>query len=385
MRQGIPLAWLQLKKEKLRLAAAIAGITFSVVLMLVQLGFESALFASVTQLYSHLSGDLVILSPQYEFLMYPKDFSERRLYQALAVDGVDSFTSLYVAVLPWKNPQNHKEHSIFVIGVKPTERVLDLPEVNNNIAAIRRPDTALFDIGSRPEFGPVADLLRSEQPLFTEVAGRRIEIAGQFRIGASFGADGNLLTSDVNFLRLVPDRRVGIVNLGLIRLKPGYDPQRLRAQVEAALPGDVRVLTHQGFVDLEREFWSSTTPIGFVFKLGLLMGIFVGCIIVYQILYSDISDHLPEYATLKAMGYRDRDLRGCVIQEALILSVLGFIPGLLLSQLVYSIAASATLLPLQMTWTRVLLVYVLTAAMCGLSGLFALRKLKSADPADIFS
>ena len=382
MRQGIPLAWLQLKKEKLRLAAAIAGITFSVVLMLVQLGFESALFASVTQLYSHLAGDLVILSPQYEFLMYPKDFTERRLYQALAVDGVDSFTSIYVAVLPWKNPQSHKEHSIFVIGVKPTERILDLPDVN--MEAIRRPDTALFDIGSRPEFGPIEELLHGEQPLFTEVAGRRIEIAGQFRIGASFGADGNLLTSDVNFLRLVPDRKVGIVNLGLIRLKPGYDPQNLRRQVEAALPSDVRVLTHKGFVDLEREFWSSTTPIGFVFKLGLMMGIFVGCIIVYQILYSDITDHLPEYATLKAMGYRDHDLRACVIQEALILSVLGFIPGLLVSQLVYSIAASATLLPLQMTWTRVLLVYVLTAGMCGLSGLFALRKLKSADPADIF-
>jgi putative ABC transport system permease protein len=115
------------------------------------------------------------------------------------------------------------------------------------------------------------------------------------------------------------------------------------------------------------------------------MGIFVGCIIVYQILYSDISDHLPEYATLKAMGYRDRDLRNCVLQEALILSVLGFIPGLLVSQLIYSIAGAATLLPLQMTWTRVLLVYVLTAGMCGLSGIFALRKLKSADPADIFS
>src|SRR6185312_10155308 len=234
--------------------AAIAGITFSVVLMLVQLGFESALFASVTQLYSHLTGDLVVLSPQYEFLMYPKDFTERRLYQALAVDGVDSFTSLYVAVLPWKNPHSHKEHSIFVIGVKPNERVLDLPEVNNNMEAIRRPDTALFDIGSRPEFGPIENLLRDNHTFFTEVAGRRIEIAGQFRIGASFGADGNLLTSDVTFLRLVPDRRVGIVNLGLIRLKPGYDPQRLRAQVEAALPGDVRVLTHQGFVDLEREF-----------------------------------------------------------------------------------------------------------------------------------
>ena len=385
MTQGIPLPWLQLKKEKLRLAAAIAGIAFAVVLMLVQLGFESALFASVTQLYSHLGGDLVIISPQYEFLMYPKSFTERRLYQALAVDGVDSFSALYLAVLPWKNPLDHKEHSIFVIGVNPKEGVVDLPEVNKNIETIRRTDTALFDTGSRPEFGPIADLLRGPQPVFTEVAGRRIEIAGLFRIGASFGADGNLLTSDVNFLRMVPERQVGIVNVGLIRLKPGYDRERVRAQVEAALPADVRVLTHQGFVDLEREYWNSTTPIGFVFKLGLLMGIFVGCVIVYQILYSDISDHLPEYATLKAMGYRHRYLQMCVMQEALILSLLGFLPGLLLSQLIYDIAGAATLLPLHMTWMRIVVVYLLTAGMCGLSALLAVRKLKSADPADIFA
>ena len=153
MTQGIPLAWLQLKKEKLRLAAAIAGIMFAVVLMTVQLGFESALFASVTQLYSHLDGDLVVVSPQYEFLMYPKTFSERRLYQALAVEGVDSFNSLYAAVLPWKNPLDHKEHSIFVIGVKPARGVIDLREVNDNVDAIRRPDTALFDMGSCPEIG----------------------------------------------------------------------------------------------------------------------------------------------------------------------------------------------------------------------------------------
>lgn len=384
MSQGIALPWLQLKKEKLRLAAAIAGIAFAVVLMLVQLGFESALFASVTQLYSHLAGDLVVISPEYEFLMYPKVFSQRRLYQALAVNGVDSISGVYFAVLAWKNPLDHKEHSIFAIGVNPTQQVVDLPEVNRNLDLIRRPDTALFDTGSRPEFGPIAELLQRSGPVVTEVAGRRIEIAGLFRVGASFGADGNLLTSDTNFLRLVPDRQVGIVNVGLIRLKPGYDPERARAQVEAALPGDVRVLTHQGFVDRERAYWNDTTPIGFVFKLGLLMGIFVGCVIVYQILYSDITDHLPEYATLKAMGYRHAFLQACVMQEALILSLLGFVPGLLLSQLIYSVAGSATLLPLHMTWARVIVVYLLTAGMCALSALLALRRLQAADPADIF-
>lgn len=384
MKHRIPLAWLQLRKEKLRLAAAVAGIAFAVLLMLVQLGFESALFASVTQLYTHLDADLVIINPQYQFLISTKSFTERRLYQALAIDGVDSISSLYFSVLPWKNPVDRREHSIFVIAFKPAEGVLDLPDVNRNVDVIRRPDTVLFDSGSRPEFGPVPALLLKQPQLFTEVAGRRLEIGGLFHMGTSFGADGNLITSDLTFLRLVPQRRLGVVDIGLIRLKPGYDAEQVRAQVEAALPRDVRVLTHQDFVDLERRYWNTTTPIGFVFKLGLLMGIFVGCVIVYQILYNDVSDHLGEYATLKAMGYRDRYLYTCVMQEALILSLLGFVPGLMLSQVVYSIAGAATLLPVHMTVLRVVTVYLLTAAMCGFSGALAMRRLRSADPAEIF-
>jgi putative ABC transport system permease protein len=118
--------------------------------------------------------------------------------------------------------------------------------------------------------------------------------------------------------------------------------------------------------------------------LGLMMGLLVGAIIVYQILYTDVSDHLGEYATLKAMGYRDRYLFSVVIQESVILSVFGFLPGIGLSQIMYSYAASATLLPIHMTPGRTAAVYGLTVFMCVFSGLLAMRRLKHADPADIF-
>ena len=54
----------------------------------------------------------------------------------------------------------------------------------------------------------------------------------------------------------------------------------------------------------------------------------VGLVIVYQVLSTDVADHLREYATFKAMGYPHRFFLGIVFEEALILGVIGFVPGL---------------------------------------------------------
>jgi putative ABC transport system permease protein len=150
------------------------------------------------------------------------------------------------------------------------------------------------------------------------------------------------------------------------------------------LPNDVQVLTHSQLDAAEREFWSSNTPIGFIFALGVLLGLVVGIIVVYQILYTDVTDHLQEYATLKAIGYKDSFLFGIIIYESAILSIFGYIPGFFLSLLIYRVATNATFLPLTMTFERGIVVYLLTVGMCVLSGALALRRLSKADPAEIF-
>jgi putative ABC transport system permease protein len=381
---GIPLAWLQLTREKRRFAAALAGIAFAVVLMLAQLGFQDALLSSVALLHSNLAGDLVLINPQYQSVIQPKTLTERRLYQALGSGAVASVDGVYLGVGPFKNPFDRTERDIFTIAFKPTSAVLNRPGVAENLDKIRNPGMVLFDSIRRPEFGRVAEAFTESGPVIAEVAGRRVEIVGLFQLGTSFGADGNLVMSDETFVRLFPFRTRGLINVGLITLQPGQDRERARTEIAALLPPDVRVLTHEEFVDLERRYWTTNTPIGFVFQLGVLMGLFVGCIIVYQILYSDVTDHLPEYATLKAMGYPDRFLLTVVLQEAAILSVFGFIPGAIISHLVYVVSRNATLLPLEMTWRRALVVYALTLGMCGLSAALAARRLKAADPAEIF-
>jgi putative ABC transport system permease protein len=284
----------------------------------------------------------------------------------------------------WRNPESKRLSRIFLIGFPPRRRVLNIDEINRQMNRTEATGVVLFDRLSRPEFGDVPRWLREHGAVVTEVAGHRTEVGGLFSLGTSFLADGTIVTSDVNFVRLLGFRQLGIPDLGLIKVRPGFDRQRVLEQLKASMPADVEVTTREALMEMERRFWAEGTPIGFVFRLGLGLGLVVGTIIVYQILYTDVTNHLPEYATLKALGHRDSYLFAIVLYESLILSVLGFLPGMALSQAVYAIARNATLLPLRMSVGRVAVVYILTLVMCWASGGLAIRRLRQADPAAIF-
>lgn len=384
MARKIPVAWLQLSKEKLRLLVALSGVSFAVILVFMQLGFRRSVYESATRYHRSLDYDLVMLSPKTPFIGFPESFSRRRLYQALAAEEVESVAPVYLAQAYWKNPWEYNARNILVLGIDPSRRVFTLPDVLRQLDELPREDVGLFDARSRPEFGPVAESFAAGVPVAAEVNDRHVTVVGLFRLGTSFGIDGSLVVSDVNFRRIFPDRPVGHIELGLIQLRPGSDPARVRARLDAALEDDVRILTRAEWIDREVRYWASTTPIGFVFGFGAIMGLVVGGVIVYQILFADVSQHLAEYATLKAMGYSNAFLSRVVLGEAAILTVLGFVPGLLASVLLYRITARATRLPLEMTAGRGALVLLLTGAMCGVAALIALRKVRAADPAEVF-
>ena len=170
----------------------------------------------------------------------------------------------------------------------------------------------------------------------------------------------------------------------MIRLKEGFDPNQVRNAKSENLPDDVLVMTKAQFIQREKDYWNSATPIGYVFAFGAIMGFVVGAIIVYQILFADVSEHLREYATLRAIGYRNRFVSGIVLQEAAILAVLGFIPGVAVANWLYGKAAAATNLPLYMTQERATTVFLMTLAMCAISGMLAMRKVRKLDPAEVF-
>ena len=386
LQRRTPLGWLQLTRQKGRLAVALSGVAFADLLMLMQLGFRSALFNSATILHESLKADIVLLNPQALNLQDLSTFTRRRLYQAMDVPGVANAEPIYNSLVTWKNPQTSKKNQVMIIGFNPDQPAFDLPEVNNNIDSIKLPDTILFDEATRGEYGEVIEQIKQGKIVTTEINGRTITIDNLFKVGASFAADGTLMTSDQNFLRLFPNQDSGSVNLGLIRLEPGYEAEKVVEELKYHLRNadDIKILTKEEFIAFEKAYWETNTPIGFIFALGTMMGFIVGVIIVYQVLSTDVNAHIKEYATFKAMGYKNFFLLSVVFEEAIILAILGFLPGAAISTGLYALTRNATNLPLYMTVARAVQVQVMTIIMCMISGAVATRKVQSADPADMF-
>jgi putative ABC transport system permease protein len=384
MAPKIPLAWLQLKRDKTRLAVALAGIAFADILMFMQIGFRDALYYSNVRLHSSLKGDIVLINQQSNAVLAMEAFSQRRLYKALELPAVKSVHPIYLDYTTWRNPVTGRPRSILIFGINPESNLFDLPGVEENLDKLKLPDVVLFDRSSREEYGPIAQEFEKGNTVTAEVQRRRVTVDGLFTLGASFGADGNLITSDINFLRIFTTRQRGLIDIGLIRLNRGYNADAVAQQLRNYLPPDINVLTKEEFIAFERNYWATSTAIGFIFTLGTIMGFIVGTVIVYQILYTEVSDHLSEYATLKAIGYTHKYLLTVILQEAFLLACLGYIPGWLFAMFLYSQARDATLLPVFMSYERAITVLILTIIMCFVSGAIAVRKLRSADPADIF-
>jgi putative ABC transport system permease protein len=377
----VPLAWLNLVHEKSRLVVALAGVAFAVLLVFMNLGFLGALAKSASMFYQYMDADVFLVSPQTLEVSTTKAFPRERLYQAKGLEGVDRVMPLYLGYLQWRNPETRNSRAVFMFAINPDDPVFLLPGFRDpaTLAVLNRPDTVLFDLRSRPEYGPKAVGTK------TEVSYRTITIGGQYELGGGFAADATLITSDQNFLRFLKIP-LSLVNMGLIKLKPGVDAQVVAAQLRQILPKDVVVRTKAEMIENDSNYWITSTSTGFIFGMGVAVSCVVGVVIVYQILYTDISDHMKQYATLKAMGYRSGYLFNVVIQEAIILSVLGYIPGLLSAIGLYAFAAQATsnALPVEMDVQRAVSVFLLTVAMCIVSALVSVRKVVTAEPVELF-
>lgn len=388
-RGKLATAWLQLKHQKVRLLVALSGVIFSVVIIFMQLGIRDALFDSAVRFHQSLQGDIFLISPRSTALIAMESFSERRLLQSLAFDEVDYVSPIYLDFAQWKNPNTRNYwRNIFVLGINLRYPVLNLSGIPENIERLKMPNTVLFDEGSRTEFGTIAQDFRRDGRVSTELGNpngnRKVNVVGLFQLGTSFGSDGNLVTSHINFLRIFDNRKKGLIDVGLIKLKPNQDTQRTLEKLRKYLPKDVQVLSKSEFVNFEKKYWQTSTAIGFIFNLGVALGIIVGVVVVYQILYTNVSEHLSEYATLKAMGYRHIYLLSMVLQQAFLIAVLGYIPGFLIANIQYEVTKNATLLPVNMSLDRAVFVFILTLVMAFVSGATAVKKLQDADPADIF-
>lgn len=380
----LPIGWLQLSHRRGRLAAALAGVAFANLLMFMQLAFLGALMESTVLPYRAMNADLIISAAHTQSLSEGKPLPRQRLIQALAVPGVVAATPLYYGKLEWDRGQG-RITNLHVFGIDPDGSAFNLKSINASSNALKRINAALIDSGTRNVSKELFKHLSTKTPYHLELNHHRIEAIGSFHIGGGFTADGYLVVSDQSFLQLFPKRRAGAPSHVLLRLSPGANHKTVTNAVDRALPDSdslVRPLAVAAAAD--QEYQSTQKPVGIVFGFGVIMAFLVGMIIVFQVLSTDVSDHLSEYATFKAVGYQPGFFLSVIFEEALILAVLGFIPGLLLSLGLYKIVAAATGLPVVMTQIRPFAIFIATLVMCVASGALATRRLIGADPADLF-
>jgi putative ABC transport system permease protein len=382
-RKKVPLAWAQLSHQKVRTGIAMGGIAFANVLIFMQLGFVNLFAGGAILLPKHLQGDLFITNADAKLINPFSTFDRTRLYQAAAFDGIIFAEPLYLKYGTWAYNKETISYSTQVFGYNPQVQMFDLPEVNQQQSKLREPFTVLFDRLSRSELGPIPADMAKNSTTSAMVNNLRIDVNGLFSLGCSFFlSEGNIIVSDRTFGDMFGASSLEQVALGVIRVKPGTDLVALKLGIEKAVPG-VKALTHPELQARELAF-QETNPSSTIFNFGAVMGFIVGVAIVYQVLYADVSDHLPEYATLKAIGYSNRSLLIVIFQEALFLAILGYIPGFIATLGMYQLLTTLTRLELVMTVNLALTVFVLTLIMCVISGAIASNKLRAADPADVF-
>lgn len=365
-----------LTHERRRLVACVGGISFALILMLLQVGFRSALLDSAVELLKQLDADIVVMNKEKNPFLSRDPMPRERVYQALSVPGVAESTPIWVALKSWRNQATHTFHPIRVIGIPPNESTFLMEGFEEERLALNAPDSALVDRRSRSSYGDL-------NPDPAQIGTHQVDIVGQIELGTDFEVDGTMLVSEETYFRITQDTR-DHVEMALLTLEPGANPDRVAADLQRTLPTDVIALTKQALLQRDLAYWETGTPISIILLVGVTLGMLVGVIICYQVLYTEVLDHMPEFATLKAMGYSNRFLESVVLSEAVILSTLSVIPALALAAALLGLLGWMSGLSTGLDLSQMIQISLFSLGMCCFSAILALSKIRRLDPAELF-
>lgn len=377
--RSVPLAWRNFVANKQRMLGSAIGIGFAVLLMLMQLGFEQAFYDSSLEVIRGLDGDILIESVhKYQFATRDP-FAITDLDAARKVTGVASARPLYADWFDffWKNPTDGKVSLVRAFGFDPDEPVFLFPDVNANRQKLKETNTVLVDRRARRFLG--MDTAATE----TEINGVKVKIVGGFALGPDFVSDGTVIMSDRTFGNLLHGAAPG-VDVGVIKVHPGGDRIVVQRALRKALPATIAVFTKPEFIEFERKFQAAVSSAGPIFAMGTIVGFVVGMLISYQVTYTDLADQLPQYATMKAIGYRTGYVLRVVLEQATLNALAGWSSALLVGIVLYRIIGQTALLPLHMTTKIIFVSLALTLGMCLISAAIAVGRVIKADPAEVF-
>ena len=379
----LPIGWLQLTHNRTRFAAALAGVAFANVLVFVQLGIMNSMGAATLRPYDFFQADIMISASDVSSLTDGGNVARQWLLQALGDPDVSGGTGLFIANVPWD--RGEKDISLTTFGVDPvkTEFLSDAFAGDLNLLQVQ--DAAILDRLARGLAKDEAASIRPQTPLSFETQGRTVTAYATFSGGGGFGGDGYMLVSDQTFLSLFPTRSSSAPDHILLSLSSSAQTDVVIARLKTLISDpSLRIRSYQDAAQEDLRYQQTKRPTGIIFGFGVLIGVLVGIVIVYQVLSTDVADHLREYATFKAMGYGPRFFLGIVFEEALVLGIMGFIPGLVVGTTILTLMGKITTLPLGMTPSMAMTVFLCTIVFSALSGAIATRRLDAADPADLF-
>lgn len=379
----LPIGWLQLIHSRTRFAAALSGVAFANVLVFVQLGIMNSMATATLKPYEFFQADIMISASDANSMTEGGNVARQWLFQALADPEVTAGTGLYVANVSWARPT--KTLSLTTYGIDPTLPEFLSPPMASKTGTLQLQNAGILDMFSRGLPREEAAAIRPQTPTSFEVSGTTLTLYDTFQGGGGFGGDGFMMVSDQTFMALFPARSSAAPDHILLQLAPGADADAVAARLRDLISDKtLRIRSYLQAAAEDLSYQQTRRPTGIIFGFGVIIGILVGIVIVYQVLSTDVADHLSEYATFKAMGYPQRFFLGIVFEEALILAILGFIPGFIVASGLLAGMKKATTLPLAMTANMAGMVFVGTLIACTISGAIATRRLAAADPADLF-
>lgn len=386
------LAWLNLAHQPTRTAVSISGIGFAILLMFMQLGFLGSVGDTATLVYRRMPCDIIIRSSEYLDVYDPRSIDASALNRLMTVEQIVDVRPLDLAVARWQNPNTGEFRAVAMIGIDTDRPGLRIAGIDPVLPLLRRPDHVLVDRASRADFGPLNGYRFCEDDVgrTTTINDKQVTIVGMFEMGTGLAANGAVLASRDAFRRLALEDHEERVSMILVSLADGVSIQQgLNAVSERLRLGGgslafADVISRAEAEAAERRHWYVETPVGIIFWIGVGLAIIVGGVICYMVLAADVIAHLPEYATLKAMGYSNRYLSRTLLSQAGYLATIALPPATLLSIGLYRLTSLASGLPIRMTWLSIVLVTVMTFVMCGVAGLLTMRKLRKAEPASLF-
>jgi putative ABC transport system permease protein len=376
MAWAVPLARRQLVHKPLQLAAALGGVAFATILVLLEVGLMLGMLQNASCIIDHAEADFWVMpkaTPNFDF---SRPMEERKVYSLKAVPGVKyavPLTNFYSMC----RTTTGEIINIMLVGFDPDTGVGKPWKMKEGRwQNVRDPDSVIVNDSDCPRLGvkKVGDII--------EINNRRAIVAGISQEALNFTTSPNIFVSarqaEKYNMWLIP----GQVTYLLVKGEPNVPLEVLRARLQQAAP-DTDVLTGAEFSFQTKIYWMMGTGIGMLIGVSALLGLFVGTAIVTQILYSATVEHLPQYAVMKALGATDREVAGVLVRQGLWTAIFGFPIGWLLSSIA-SHAVHGSPMQILLPWWLVLGSLAMICCMCMGASLLPARKLARLEPGLIF-